>query len=106
MSMADTESRSWSLYILRCGDGSLYTGIAVNVAKRLAAHRSGKGAKYTRGRGPLQLVYTQECGSHSDALRRELEVKALPREEKEKLISASQGNHPATAEPEMKIGVV
>jgi predicted GIY-YIG superfamily endonuclease len=75
----------WLLYILRCGDGSLYTGIAVDVQARLAKHRSGKGAKYTRGRGPLELVYTEVCGSHSDALKRELAVKALPIEEKRKL---------------------
>ena len=80
---------TWKLYILRCGDGSLYTGITVDVEKRLAVHRSGKGAKYTRGRGPLELVYREECGSHSEALRRELEVKRLTREEKEALIRQS-----------------
>ncbi|MBR3973559.1 MAG: GIY-YIG nuclease family protein [Oscillospiraceae bacterium] len=77
---------TWKLYILRCGDGSLYTGITTDVEKRLETHRSGKGAKYTRGRGPLELVYREECGTHSDALKRELEIKALPREEKLKLI--------------------
>lgn len=71
--------------MLRCGDGSLYTGITVDVARRLKAHQSGKGAKYTRGRGPLELVYTEECGSHSDALKRELALKALTRAEKEKM---------------------
>ena len=76
----------WYLYILRCGDGTLYTGITTDVERRLEAHRSGKGAKYTRGRGPLELGYTEKCGDHSDALRRELEIKALPREEKLKLI--------------------
>ena len=75
----------WKLYILRCGDGSLYTGITTDVEKRLEAHRTGKGAKYTRGRGPLELVYREKCGTHSDALKRELEVKALSREEKLKL---------------------
>lgn len=80
---------TWKLYILRCGDGSLYTGITVDVEKRLAAHRSGKGAKYTRGRGPLELVYSEDCGSHSEALRRELEIKRLTREEKETLIRQS-----------------
>ena len=80
---------TWKLYILRCGDGSLYTGITTDVQKRLAAHRSGKGAKYTRGRGQLELVYSEECGSHSDALRRELEIKRLTREEKEILIRQS-----------------
>ena len=78
----------WYLYILRCCDGSLYTGITTDVEKRLETHRSGKGAKYTRGRGPLERVYTEDCGDHSAALRRELEVKALPRGEKEKLIAS------------------
>ena len=76
----------WYLYILRCKDGSLYTGITTDVEKRLEAHQSGKGAKYTRGRGPLELVYKEECGDHSDALKRELEIKRLPREEKLKLM--------------------
>ena len=77
--------KSWNVYMLRCGDGTLYTGIAVDVEQRLAMHRSGKGAKYTRGRGPLELVYTEVCGTHSDALKREIQLKALPRTEKEKL---------------------
>ena len=76
----------WHLYILRCKDGSLYTGITTDVEKRLEAHRAGKGAKYTRGRAPLELVYREECGDHSAALKREAEIKALPREEKLKLI--------------------
>ncbi len=74
------------LYILRCGDSTLYTGIAADVDKRLALHQSGKGAKYTRGRGPLTVVYREECADKSAALRRELEVKALPREKKLALI--------------------
>jgi predicted GIY-YIG superfamily endonuclease len=80
---------TWKLYILRCGDGTLYTGITTDVEKRLETHRSGKGAKYTRGRAPLELVYSEECGSHSDGLRRELEIKRLTREEKEMLIRQS-----------------
>ena len=76
----------WYLYMLRCRDGSLYTGITTDVEKRLEQHRSGKGAKYTRGRGPLELVYREECGSHSDALKREWEVKALSRDQKQLLI--------------------
>ena len=71
--------QTWKLYILRCRDGSLYTGITTDVEKRLAAHNAGKGAKYTRGRGPLELVYREDCGDHSAALKRELEIKALPR---------------------------
>ncbi len=78
--------KTWKLYVLRCGDGSLYTGITTDVQARLEMHRCGKGAKYTRGRGPLELVYSEECGSHSDALKREISVKAMPREEKMKLI--------------------
>ena len=77
---------TWYLYILRCKDNTLYTGITTDVEKRFEAHQSGKGAKYTRGRGPLELVYREECGDHSAALKRELEIKALPREEKMKLI--------------------
>ena len=77
------------LYILRCGDGSLYTGITTDVERRLAVHRSGRGAKYTRGRGPLTVVYREECGDKSAALRRELAVKALTREEKLALIEGS-----------------
>ncbi len=77
--------KQWVLYILECGDGSLYTGITDDLEKRLKAHASGRGAKYTRGRGPLELLYREVCGSHSDALKRECAVKALPREEKLKL---------------------
>lgn len=69
--------KQWYLYILRCGDGSLYTGITTDVSARLEQHRSGKGAKYTRGRGPLEVVYTEECEDHSAALKREIAVKAL-----------------------------
>ena len=79
--------QNWYLYILRCGDGTFYTGITTDVEKRLEVHRSGKGAKYTRGRAPLELVYRENCGSHSDALKRELAVKSLTRQEKELLIT-------------------
>lgn len=72
----------WYVYMLRCGDGTLYTGITDDVARRLEAHRQGKGAKYTRGRGPLALVYTQELPDKSAALRREIQIKRLPREKK------------------------
>ena len=78
----------WYLYILRCGDGSLYTGITTDVQRRLAEHRSGKGAKYTRGRGPLELVYSEETENHSAALKRECAIKRLSREEKWKLIES------------------
>ena len=76
----------WYLYILKCGDGTLYTGIATDVQKRLEMHRSGKGAKYTRGRGPLELVHSEECENHSQALKRECDVKKLTKEQKQQLI--------------------
>ena len=76
----------WYVYMLRCGDDTLYTGVTDDVQKRLATHRAGKGAKYTRGRGPLELVYRETCGSHSDALKREAAVKKLSRMQKESLI--------------------
>ena len=78
---------SWYVYMLRCGDGTLYTGVTDSVERRLAAHRSGKGAKYTRGRGPLELAYTEEASDKSAALRREHQIKRLSREEKERLIA-------------------
>ena len=78
--------KCWYLYILRCGDGTLYTGITTDVEARLSMHRSGKGAKYTRGRGPLELVYREQCEDHSHALKRELAVKSMTKEEKKKLI--------------------
>ena len=78
--------KKWYLYVLRCGDGTLSTGITTDVQARFAQHQAGKGAKYTRGRGPLEVVYTEECEDHSAALKRELAVKALSREEKERMI--------------------
>ena len=81
---------NWYLYILRCKDDTLYTGITTDVEKRLEQHRSGKGAKYTRGRAPLELVYQESCTDHSAALKREREVKALPREDKRILIQTKK----------------
>lgn len=78
---------SWYVYMLRCGDGTLYTGVTDNVERRLAAHRTGKGAKYTRGRGPLELVYQEQVPDKSAALRREYQIKQLPKQEKEGLIA-------------------
>ena len=77
---------SWKLYILRCCDGSLYTGITTDIGKRVAAHNCGKGAKYTRSHKPVELVYSEECEDHSAALKRELEIKSMSRECKLKLI--------------------
>lgn len=74
--------KQWVLYILECKDGSLYTGITDHLERRLAAHRAGRGAKYTRGRTPLTLRYLEICSDRSSALRREIAVKRLTRLEK------------------------
>jgi len=73
----------WFVYLVRCADGSLYTGIARDVAARIAQHDAGKGARYTRGRGPLRLCAKRRCTSKGDALRLEHAVKKLPRARKE-----------------------
>ena len=78
-------SERWFVYIARCADGSLYTGIARDVAARIAQHDAGRGARYTRGRGPLSVCATRRCESKGEALRLELAVKRLPRSEKERL---------------------
>ena len=79
----------WYLYILQCGDGSLYTGITTDVEKRLEAHRSGKGAKYTRGRGPLNLLAAAEFATKHDAMHAEYVFKQLSRNEKDALLAAA-----------------
>ncbi|MCH7820578.1 MAG: GIY-YIG nuclease family protein [Proteobacteria bacterium] len=77
----------YSLYMLRCADGSLYTGIAVDVKKRIAEHENGsRGAKYLRGRGPLRLVFEQCLGNRATASRVEYRVKQLDRSQKEALV--------------------
>lgn len=76
----------WFVYILRCGDGTLYTGVTDDVPRRLATHASGRGAKYTRGRGPLVLVWQETQPDKGAALRRERAIKALDREKKLALI--------------------
>ena len=73
--------KQWVVYILECKDGSLYTGITDRLQHRLAAHRAGKGAKYTKGRGPLKLRYLEDCVDHSSALKREFAIKQLPTKE-------------------------
>ena len=84
----------WYLYILRCGDDTLYTGITNDVSARLKAHASGKGAKYTRGRGPLELVYQEEQDSYSAALKREHQVKQLTRTQKLHMIETFLASAP------------
>ena len=78
------------VYVLRCGDGSLYTDWTNDLKQRLAAHQSGKGAKYTRGRLPIEMVYFEEMPDKSAALKRENELKKLKKAEKELLIKTSR----------------
>jgi predicted GIY-YIG superfamily endonuclease len=78
--------KDWTVYILRCGDGSLYTGIAKDVQVRLKQHSEGRGATYTRTRRPVTLLYQQQGLTHSEALIREAQIKAMPRSKKEELI--------------------
>ena len=80
----------WYVYLLRCGDGTLYAGITDDLDRRLAAHRAGRGAKYTRGRGPLELVYAEEQPDKPAALRREAAIKKLRRPAKEDLIEGGK----------------
>jgi len=77
-------------YILRCADGTFYTGWTSDVTARVKNHNAGKGAKYTRGRGPVELVYYEERVNKAEACRREWELKKLTRKQKEELISAWQ----------------
>lgn len=80
----------WTVYILECGDGTLYTGITDDLARRLKAHAEGRGAKYTRGRGPLTLRYREQLPDKSTALKRECAIKRLQRSEKIALISEKE----------------
>lgn len=77
------------VYLLRCADGTLYTGFTNDLARRLAAHNAGRGAKYTRGRRPVELVYWESFSNKSSALRREYAIKQLPRRQKLALIQSS-----------------
>lgn len=74
-------------YMLRCSDGTLYTGWTNNIEKRVQAHNAGKGGKYTRVRTPVELVYLEEYETRQEAMSREVQIKRLTRKEKEKLIA-------------------
>jgi putative endonuclease len=85
---ASSPASVWSLYILECSDGSLYTGVTNDINRRFLAHQEGKASRYTRTRRPVALVYREECGSRSQALSRECAVKSLSRRQKDELIRA------------------
>ncbi len=78
--------KAWLVYMLRCRDGSLYTGVTNDLERRLAAHRTGKGSAYTRSRLPVRVVYREPRASRGAALRREAEIKRLPRAAKLRLV--------------------
>jgi putative endonuclease len=80
----------WFVYVVRCADGSLYTGISTDVAARVAAHNAGRGARYTRARRPVELLHTERKRSQSTAARREAAIKALPRARKLSLVAARE----------------
>lgn len=88
--MADETVRTWSVYLLRCGDGTLYTGVTTDVPRRLAQHNAGKASRYTRSRLPVALVYQEVQPTRGQALRREAEIKRWPRRQKQRLIAAGE----------------
>lgn len=81
----------WRVYVLRCGDGTLYCGVTNDLKKRVEAHRAGRGARFTRGRGPLRLVRSWVAGGRGEALRAEAWFKRLTREEKWRLVRGGGG---------------
>lgn len=83
-----TAEKSYYVYMLRCGDGTIYTGMTDDVPRRVAVHNAGKGAKYTRSRLPVALLFSKRCCSRSDALKKEAAIKRMTRTEKESLVQA------------------
>jgi putative endonuclease len=84
--MKRRERKDWTVYILHCGDGSLYTGRGKDVQVRVKQHSEGRGATYTRTRLPVKLIYQQDGLMHSNALIREAQIKAMPRSKKEEIV--------------------
>jgi putative endonuclease len=85
---------NWQVYILLCSDNSLYTGITTDIERRFRQHADGHGAKYFRGRQPLQVVYREGDHSRSSASRREAQIKALTRTEKDRLLAQQKSEAP------------
>lgn len=84
---------AWYVYIVRCADNSLYTGVTKDIGVRVAQHNAGLGAKYTRARGPVTLVYQEIVSDHGTALRKEYAIKCLKVSEKRVLIEQQEENH-------------
>lgn len=83
--MKNNQPSLWVVYIIKCSDDTLYTGITTDLSRRIQEHESGAGAKYTKGRGPFKIIYTEPSKNRSDASKRELEVKSLNKKDKLKL---------------------
>jgi putative endonuclease len=88
-------ARGWRVYVLRCGDGTLYTGATNDLAARVARHAAGKGARYTRARLPVELVWSERARDRSAALRKEAALKRLTRREKLELVGRRRRARPA-----------
>lgn len=82
----------WSVYVIRCNDGTLYTGVTTDIKRRLAEHNSGTGAKYTRSRTPVELVASSNVASRSDALKLEARTKKLPKDRKVSFINEQRAD--------------
>jgi len=88
-----TDSNLWFLYMIRCKGNMLYTGITTDIERRFKEHLAGKGAKFLRGKAPLELVYQTKIGNHSEALKEELRIKKLSKVLKEKMIKHHTNIH-------------
>lgn len=87
----ERQRKTYFVYMVRCSDNSLYTGYTVNsIETRVKKHNAGLGAKYTKARRPVQIVYTEECSSRQEAMRREFEIKKLSKKEKEAMVSSCE----------------
>jgi predicted GIY-YIG superfamily endonuclease len=80
------KKKGWLLYILKCKDGTLYTGITNDLSRRVQQHNEGTASRYTRGRKPVKVIYQEQCRSRSSALKKEYRIKSLSRQEKEAYI--------------------
>ncbi|HNO77080.1 MAG TPA: GIY-YIG nuclease family protein [Phycisphaerae bacterium] len=94
--MTETPDHPWFVYLLRCNDGSLYTGITTDVPRRYKQHQAGTASRYTRSRLPVRIVYQEKVADRSAALKRESAIKAMSRSEKLDLIQARQEPHVAS----------
>lgn len=83
----EKRTKNWYVYIVKCADGTLYTGITNDLKKRITAHNEGKGAKYTRGRGPVEILYKKRCKDKSAAAKKEAKIKQLNKKEKLEIIN-------------------